>query len=102
MEDLIYIYMVTISIELVLSIVLGVILLAILAPLGSARQVDDTSDAPPPNNRGLSPDVRIALRDAFDSLSRGGGDLAPLVHARHLLVKYQAGWMDEGGPPARD
>lgn len=100
MEDLIYIYMVTITIELVLSIVLGVILLAILVPLGSTRHLDDTGDAPP--DRGLSPDVSVALRDAFDSLSRGGGDLAPLVHARHLLVKYQAGWMDEGGPPARE
>lgn len=100
MEDLIYIYMLTISIELVLSIVLGVIILAILAPLGSTRVVDDERDVPTPN-RGLSPDVGVALRDAFDSLSRGGGDLALLVHARHLLVKYQSGTVDEGESPSR-
>lgn len=99
MEDLIYIYVLTITIELILSIVLGVILFAILAPLG-ASNVDEDRHAPAVD-RDLSPDVRVALRDAFDSLSRGDGDLAPLVHARHLLVKYQAGWTDEGRPPAR-
>jgi len=78
-------YAITISIELLLSLITAVFLYLILAPGG--RTDDQQRDTPIPR-RELARTVQGALGDAFASVSRGDDDLHTIVNARSLLVRY--------------
>jgi hypothetical protein len=79
-------YALTISIELILSLVMAIFLFLILAPTGSHQ----TEQPPEPRReRPLARTVEGALGDAFATVSEGRDDLATLTNARMLLQQYQ-------------
>ena len=79
-------YALTISIELILSLVMAIFLHLILAPVGSRPE-----HRPPERsrNRPLARTVEGALGDAFATISEGRDDLATLTNARALLQQHQ-------------
>lgn len=79
-------YALTISIELILSLVIAIFLFLILAPTGSRHEPQLTE---PPASRPLARTVEGALGDAFATVSEGRDDLATLTNARTLLQLYQ-------------
>lgn len=78
-------YALTISIELILSIVIAIFLYLILAPAGGRLQ---TRPDEPPKTRPLARTVEGALGDAFAAVSEGRDDLATLANARSLLQRH--------------
>jgi hypothetical protein len=78
-------YALTITLELVLSLVMAIFLYLILAPAGSrgARTAPE-----PPRVRPLARTVEGALGDAFAAVSEGRDDLATIANARALLERY--------------
>lgn len=79
-------YALTISIELILSLVMAIFLYLILAPRGSQQETQSTQ---PPRPRPMARSVEGALGDAFATVSEGRDDLATLTNARSLLQQYQ-------------
>ena len=79
-------YALTISIELILSLVMAIFLFLILAPTGSRRPEQPPE---PRRQRPLARSVEGALGDAFATVSEGRDDLATLTNARTLLQQYQ-------------
>jgi hypothetical protein len=79
-------YALTISLELILSVVMALFLYLIVAPAGSRPAPADE----PPAARPLARSVEGALGDAFASVSEGRDDLVTITHARALLVRYHA------------
>lgn len=77
-------YALTITVELVLSIVMLVFLYLIVAPVGSV-----TSEERPPA-RSLVPPTTVeqALADAFATVSQGRDDLVAIATARAMLVHF--------------
>jgi hypothetical protein len=86
MEALFVLYALTISIELVLSLVMAIFLFLILAPTGSRNERQPET---PQHPRPLARTVEGALGDAFATVSEGRDDLATLTNARTLLQQYQ-------------
>jgi hypothetical protein len=78
-------YALTISLELILSLVMAIFLYLILAPTGSRRHVEEEPPAPRP----LARTVEGALGDAFITVAEGRADLATLTNARALLQQYE-------------
>jgi hypothetical protein len=78
-------YAITISIELLLSLISAVFLYLILAPGG---RTDDQQRDPLPSRRVPARTVEAALGDAFASISQGRDDLLTISNARALLVRY--------------
>lgn len=79
-------YALTISIELILSLVIAIFLFLILAPTGSRQEPQPTEPAHP---RPLARTVEGALGDAFATVCEGRDDLTTLTNARMLLQQYQ-------------
>jgi hypothetical protein len=79
-------YALTISIELVLSLVMAIFLFLILAPAGSRQPEQPLATT---RARPLARTVEGALGDAFATVSEGRDDLATLTNARTLLQQYQ-------------
>ncbi|HYI16411.1 MAG TPA: hypothetical protein VEX37_13530 [Thermomicrobiales bacterium] len=79
-------YALTISIELMLSLVMAIFLYLILAPTGSRTERQPET---PQHPRLLARTVEGALGDAFATVSEGHNDLATLTNARMLLQQYQ-------------
>ncbi len=79
-------YALTISIELLLSLVMAIFLYLIVAPRGdsSVRPVTES----PVARRPLARTVEGALGEAFASVSEGREDLATITNARSLLARY--------------
>ncbi len=77
-------YALTISVELVLSLVMLIFLYLIVAPAGSPAR-DETAAAPaaPPAET-----VERALADAFATVSQGRDDLVAIATARAMLVRF--------------
>lgn len=78
-------YALTISIELILSLVMAIFLYLILAPTGSRTERQPETPQPRP----LARTVEGALGDAFATVCEGRDDLATLTNARTLLQQYQ-------------
>ena len=79
-------YALTISIELILSLVMAIFLYLILAPTGSKQERQpETPQQPQP----LARTVDGALGDAFATIAEGRDDLVTLTNARALLQQYQ-------------
>ena len=81
-------YALTISIELILSLVMAIFLFLIMAPVGGRQRAH--SPEAPPARRALARTVEGALGDAFASVSEGRDDLATITNARALLARYAA------------
>jgi hypothetical protein len=79
-------YALTISIELILSLVMAVFLFLIVVPVGGRPQIPPE----PAASRPLARTVEGALGEAFASVSEGRDDVAALTNARALLVRYRA------------
>jgi hypothetical protein len=79
-------YALTISIELILSLVMAIFLYLILAPTGSRQERQPDA---PISQRPLARSVDGALGDAFATVAEGRDDLATLTNARMLLQQYQ-------------
>ncbi len=78
-------YALTISLELILSLVMAIFLYMILAPTGNRQS---TQPEEPTRTRSLARTVEGALGDAFVTVSEGRDDLATLTNARSLLQQY--------------
>jgi hypothetical protein len=76
-------YALTISLELVLSLVMALFIFLIVAPRGASPRVPE---APSPR-RQLAGATHGALLDAFATISSGRDDFATLMHARQLLER---------------
>jgi hypothetical protein len=88
MDAFFLLYALTISLELILSIVMAAFLYLIVAPSGAARgQAAPTEERHSP--RPLARTVDGALGDAFASVSEGRDELAVITNARALLVRYR-------------
>ena len=83
MEAFFVLYALTISLELILSLVMAIFLYLILAPRGSRREIDQ-----PPAHRPLARTAEGALGDAFAVVAEGRDDLATLTNACTLLQQY--------------
>jgi hypothetical protein len=80
-------YALTISIELVLSLVMAIFTFLILSPASSDPDLLlEKSEA---EARVRSITLEAALRDAFLAISSGRDDLAAIADARSLLARYQ-------------
>lgn len=79
-------YALTISIELILSLVMAIFLYLILAPTGRRPE---TAYQEPPRTRPRARTAEGALGDAFATVSEGRDDLPTLTNARTLLQQYQ-------------
>ncbi len=79
-------YALTISIELILSLVMAIFLYLILAPTGNKQERQKEE---PPQPMPLARSVEGALGDAFATVAEGRDDLATLTNARSLLQQYQ-------------
>ena len=77
-------YALTITLELILSLVMAIFLFLIVAPRGRASQ--PLEDAPAP--RPLARTVEGALGDAFAAVSEGRDDPATITNALSLLARY--------------
>lgn len=77
-------YVLTISVELVLSLVMLIFLYLIVAPVGSPprEQAAATSATAPATT------VEQALADAFATVSQGRDDLVAIATARAMLVRF--------------
>ncbi len=78
-------YALTISLELILSLVMAIFLFLILAPSGTVGQA---GGAAPRTRPPLAGTVEGALGDAFATVSEGRDDLATITNARALLAPY--------------
>jgi hypothetical protein len=79
-------YALTITLELVLSLVMALFIFLIVAPPGaSARVVEAAPTRPAPAHTAFG-----ALQAAFATISEGRDDLATIVHARALLERQVA------------
>lgn len=89
-EDLLLVYIFTISIELMLGLVLAISLLLIIAPLrgDDERDINPMKDREAPPRRDLPRTPSEALRASFKSLTRGEDDLPTLLHTQRVLVEY--------------
>jgi hypothetical protein len=76
-------YALTISLELVLSLVMALFIFLIVAPRGALAHVPETA----PARRPLASSATGALADAFVTISNGRDDIATLVHAQQLLAQ---------------
>ncbi len=86
-------YALTISVELVLSLVMLIFLYLIVAPVGSpARDEASTLPAAPP-----AATVEQALADAFATVSQGRDDLVAIATARAMLVRFARSAETAGG-----
>jgi hypothetical protein len=79
-------YALTISIELILSLVMAVFLFLVVAPVGGRQP--EPAGAPLP--RQLARTVEGALGEAFAAVSEGQDDVAVFTNARSLLTRYRA------------
>ena len=79
-------YALTISIELILSLVMTIFLYLILAPTGNRTERHPEQ---PQHPRPLARTVEGALGDAFATVSEGRDDHATLTNARTLLQQDQ-------------
>lgn len=79
-------YALTITLELVLSLVMAIFLFLIVVPRGGQWAAAPEPAAALP--RQLARGVEGALADAFAVVSEGRDDLATITHARHLLARY--------------
>lgn len=79
-------YALTISIELILSLVMAVFLYLILAPTGSRHTTQPAGQSRP---RLPARTAASALGDAFATVAEGRDDLTTLTNARTLLQQYQ-------------
>jgi hypothetical protein len=86
MASFFLLYALTISIELILSLVMAIFLYLILAPTGNRQERQPEAPARP---RPLARTVDGALGDAFATVAEGRDDLATLTNARTLLQQYQ-------------
>jgi hypothetical protein len=84
-------YALTITIELVLSLVMAVFLFLILAPTG---KIADQPQPASPSRRYLARSVEGALGDAFAAVSEGRDDLATITNARSLLARHAREYHD--------
>ncbi len=94
MASFFLLYALTISIELILSLVMAIFLYLILAPTGSRTEHQPET---PPQPRPLARTVEGALGDAFATVSEGRDDLATLTNARMLLQQYQRDRQNSAG-----
>jgi hypothetical protein len=76
-------YALTISLELVLSLVMALFIFLIVAPRGAPAHALDAT----PARRQLAGATHGALLDAFATISNGHDDVATLMHARRLLER---------------
>jgi hypothetical protein len=85
METFFLLYALTISIELILSLVMAIFLYLIVAPRGEVANADAQA---PAARRPLARTVEGALGEAFATVSEGRDDLATITNARSMLVRY--------------
>lgn len=85
METFFVLYALTISIELLLSLVMAIFLHLIVAPRGGGIAIEPPA---PAARRPLARTVEGALGEAFASVSEGRDDLATITNARSQLVRY--------------
>lgn len=85
MEAFFVLYALTISLELILSLVMAIFLYLIMAPAGAVSEPDINSRP----SRPLARSAEGALSDAFASVSEGRDDLATITNARAQLVRYR-------------
>ncbi len=78
-------YALTISLELMLSLIMAIFLYLILAPTGSSQEAQPGE---PRRTRPIARTVEGALGDAFATVSEGRDDLMTLTNARALLQQY--------------
>lgn len=78
-------YALTISLELILSLVMAIFLYLILAPTGGSNEVRPVESQ---RKRPIARTVEGALGDAFATVSEGRDDLTTLTNARALLQQY--------------
>lgn len=78
-------YALTISLELILSLVMAIFLYLIVAPRGEGTI---TGTHVPAARRPLARTVDGALGEAFAAVSEGHDDLATITNARSLLARY--------------
>ena len=90
-------YALTISLELILSLVMAVFLYLIVAPRGEGTI---TGTKEPAARRPLARTVDGALGEAFAAVSEGRDDLATITNARSLLVRYARERAAVASPPA--
>lgn len=84
MSSFFMLYALTISVELVLSLVMLIFLYLIVAPVGSpVRDEAAPMAAVPPAET-----VEQALADAFATVSQGRDDLVAITTARAMLVRF--------------
>jgi hypothetical protein len=76
-------YALTISIELILTLVMSIFLYLIVVPRGGRLEPEPTE----PVARPLARTVPGALGDAFATVSEGRNDLTTITNARSLLVR---------------
>jgi hypothetical protein len=76
-------YALTISLELVLTLVMALFIFLIVAPRGAQSQASEST----PARRPLADTSVKALADAFVTISNGRDDVATIVHARQLLAR---------------
>lgn len=79
-------YALTISIELLLSLVMAIFLYLIVAPPGG--NIAHPVPNPPVVRRPLARTVEGALGEAFTSVSERRDDVATITNARSLLARY--------------
>jgi hypothetical protein len=85
MDTLLTLYFVTLSLELVLSLVMLTLLLLILAPRGSTEGQETFPSDHAAHRLAQTPEA--AVRSAFQVVSRGRDEPAVLVHARFMLAQ---------------
>lgn len=78
-------YALTITLELILSLVMAVFLFLIVAPRGGVQLVENDA---PPAARPMARTVEGALGDAFAAVSEGRDDPATITNALSLLARY--------------
>jgi hypothetical protein len=76
-------YALTISLELVLSLIMALFIFLIVAPRGTSAAVPEST----PARRQLAGAAHGALADAFATISNGRDDVATIVHAQRLLER---------------
>jgi hypothetical protein len=85
MNTFFLLYALTITLELILSLVMAVFLFLIVAPRGRT----DQPLGPPPAPRPLARTVEGALGDAFAAVSEGRDDPATITNALSLLARWR-------------
>jgi hypothetical protein len=86
MNDFFLLYALTITLELVLSLVMALFIFLIIAPPGAAaRTAEPAPTRPAPAHTAIG-----ALQAAFATISEGRDDLATIMHAQALLERQAA------------